>query len=142
MKSILNKLDHDRIVEAIGEAEKKTSGQIRVHLHHRRTSDPIASAREVFDKLGMANTSEKNGALVFVAPKSKNFAILGDSGIHEKCGEDFWKDAASKLSGHFREGKFADGLIATVNALGEELAHYFPARPDTRNELPDEVDES
>ena len=141
MKSFLNKLEHDRIVAAIGAAEKRTSGQIRVHLHHKKVSDPIDSAKEVFEKLGMANTGEKNGALVFVAPKSRNFAILGDSGIHEKCGDDFWKAAASKLSEHFRGGRFTDGLVSTIEELGSELARHFPARSDAKNELPDEIDE-
>ncbi len=142
MKSLLGPSDHDRIVAAIAEAETKSSGQIRVHLHHRSVQDPIESGKKVFEKLGMTATAEKNGVLIFVAPKSKNFAILGDSGIHEKCGDDFWSDAAALMAEHFRRGDFAGGIVATVGKLGDALAAHFPRGDGSVNELPDEVDES
>jgi len=141
MKSFFDKIDHDRIVAAIAAAEKQTSGEIRVHLHHRKASDPQEAGTKVFEKLGMTNTSDRNGVLIFVAPRSRNFAILGDSGIHEVCGDDFWKNAAGNLSAHFRDGKFTDGLVATIEELGRVLAAHFPAEPGKTNELPDEIDE-
>jgi len=141
MKSLLGPADHDRIVAAIARAESATSGQIRVHLHHRAVRDPIAAAKTVFEKLGMTKTAEKNGAMIFVAPLSKNFAILGDSGIHEKCGDDFWNDAAAAMSGHFQRGDFPGGIVATIEKLGNALAEHFPRREGSVNELPDEVDE-
>jgi len=141
MKSMLGPADHDRVVAAIAHAESATSGQIRVHIHHRAVHDPIAAAKKVFEKLGMAKTAEKNGALIFVAPRSKNFAILGDSGIHEKCGDGFWSQAAAAMSGHFQRGDFPGGIVATVEKLGEALAAHFPSRAGSVNELPDEVDE-
>jgi uncharacterized membrane protein len=141
MKSLLQAADHERIVAAIAEAEKRSSGQIRVHLHHRSVRDPMAAAKTVFERLGMTKTAEKNGALVFVAPKSRNFAILGDSGIHEKCGDGFWREAADAMSAHFRRGDFAGGIVATIGKLGDALAAHFPRREGTVNELPDEIDE-
>ncbi|HET7451203.1 MAG TPA: TPM domain-containing protein [Thermoanaerobaculia bacterium] len=141
MKSLLRPADHERIVAAIAEAERKSSGQIRVHLHHRAVRDPIAAAKTVFERLGMTKTAEKNGALVFVAPKSRNFAILGDSGIHARCGDDFWREAADAMSEQFRRGDFAGGIVATVGKLGDALAAHFPRGEESTNELPDEIDE-
>jgi len=141
MKSLLRAEDHERIVEAIAEAEKKTSGQIRVHLHHRSVRDPIEAGKKVFEKLGMTATSEKNGVLIFVAPRSKNFAILGDTGIHEKCGDDFWNEAAAAMTDRFRKSDFAGGIVATVEKAGDALAAHFPRRESAVNELSDEVDE-
>ena len=141
MKSFFDKIDHDRIVAAIAAAEKRSSGEIRVHLHHRRVSDPQEAGKRVFEKLGMTNTRHRNAVLIFVAPRSRNFAILGDSGIHENCGDDFWKKAAEDLSAHFRDGKFTDGLVATIEHLGNVLAARFPREEDDRDELPDEIDE-
>jgi uncharacterized membrane protein len=141
MKSLLGPADHDRIVTAIAHAESATSGQIRVHLHHRAVRDPIAAAKKVFEKLGMTKTAEKNAAMIFVAPLSKNFAILGDSGIHEKCGDDFWSAAAAAMTGHFQKGDFPGGIVATIEKLGEALAAHFPRREGSVNALPDEVDE-
>lgn len=141
MKSLLDAGDHEKIIRAISDAEAKSSGQIRVHLHHRAVKDPIDAGRKVFEKLGMTATAEKNGVLIFVAPRSHNFAILGDSGIHEKCGDDFWRDAAAAMSEHFRKGDFAGGIVATVDKAGDALAAHFPRGERTVNELPDEIDE-
>jgi uncharacterized membrane protein len=141
MTSFLSQVDHDRIVAAIAAAERRSSGEIRVHVHHRAVRDPIAAAKKIFEKLGMTNTAEKNGALVFVAPRSKNFAILGDSGIHEKCGERFWTDAAAEMSRLFGQGDFTGGIVATIEKLGDALAAHFPRGEGSVNELPDEVDE-
>lgn len=141
MKSFFDKIDHDRIVGAIAAAEKQSSGEIRVHLHHRSVVDPQEAGKKVFEKLGMTNTRSRNAVLIFVAPRSRNFAILGDSGIHEKCGDDFWKKAAEKLSVHFRDGKFTDGLVETIGELGRVLAAHFPRGAEDRDELPNEIDE-
>jgi len=142
MKSFFDGVDHDRIVAAIAEAEKRSSGEIRVHLHHRAVRDPIAAAKKVFEKLGMAKTAQKNGVLIFVAPRSKNFAILGDSGIHEKCGDRFWEDAAAKMTGHFRSADYSGGIVVTIETLGAALAANFPAQRDDRDELSNEIDEA
>jgi uncharacterized membrane protein len=141
MKSFFAKIDHDRVVAAIAAAEKETSGEIRVHLHHRSVADPQDAGRKVFEKLGMTGTRHHNAVLIFIAPRSRNFAILGDSGIHEKCGDDFWRKAAENLSAHFRDGKFTDGLVATIEELGRVLAAHFPVDSEKPNELPDEIDE-
>jgi uncharacterized membrane protein len=141
MKSFLDKLDHDRIVAAIAEAEKETSGEIRVHIHHRRAREPFAEATKIFEKLGMTGTARRNGVLVFVAPRSRKFAILGDTAIHERCGDAFWEGSARDLEGHFRDGRFTDGLVATIHSLGRALAEHFPSEAGKSNELVNEIDE-
>jgi uncharacterized membrane protein len=77
-----------------------------------------------------------------VAPKSRNFAVLGDSGIHEKCGAEFWEGVAAAMKGCFQAGKFTDGIVAAVEAVGERLAAHFPVAANDRDELPNEIDES
>jgi uncharacterized membrane protein len=141
MKSFFDRVDHDRIVSAIAKAEMETSGEIRVHLHHRGVSDPIAAGKKVFEKIGMTKTAEKNGVLIFVAPRSKNFAILGDAGIHERCGDDFWREAAARMAEHFRKSDFSGGIVATIEKLGDALAAHFPAAKEKKNQLTDEIDE-
>ena len=141
MANLFSKIDHDRVVAAIAAAEKATSGEIRVHLHHRRVADPREAGGRVFEKLGMTGTKHRNAVLIFVAPRSRNFAILGDAGIHEKCGDDFWKRAAESLSAHFRGGRFTEGLVETIEELGRILAAHFPRAAEDRDELTDEIDE-
>lgn len=142
MGSFLDRIDHNRIVAAIAGTEKKTSAEIRVHLHHRRVGDVMAVARRTFEKMGMTHTPLRNGILIFIAPRSKKFAILGDTGIHERCGDGFWAAAAEKLSAHFRGERFTEGLVEAIAGLGDELGKHFPPETTPHNHLPDEIHES
>ncbi len=141
MRHFFSKLDHDRIVAAIAQAERGSSGQIRVHVTHRKPRDIEERARQRFEKLGMTWTAQRNGVLIYIAPKLRRFQILGDSGIHERCGDDFWKETASEIESHFRRGEFTQGVVRGVEKIGGVLAAHFPPLESGRNELPDEIDE-
>jgi uncharacterized membrane protein len=140
--SFLSRLDHDRIVAAIRAAEDRSRGEVRVHVARKAIEDPQRAAAVLFEKLGMHATGERNGVLLFVAPASQRFAVVGDKGIHEKMGPDFWKDVAAAMEEDFRQGRFTDGIVKGVAKAGDALATHFPrtGRPDV-NELPDEVSE-
>jgi uncharacterized membrane protein len=135
-------IDHDRVVAAIAAAELKTSGEIRVLIARQRAEDPMAAATAHFERLGMTATAERNGVLIFLAPKSHTFAVIGDRGVHEKCGESFWKLLAAAMELHFKRGEFTAGLEHGIEKAGALLAEYFPRKPDDRNELPDRVEEA
>jgi len=134
-------LDDDRIVAAIREAEARSRGEVRVHVSDRPVEDARREAVAVFERLGMTSTKERNGVLLFVAPESRTFAVLGDRAIHERCGEGFWAAVAEAMSGEFRAGRFTEGIVAGVARIGAELERHFPRRPGEtdRNELPDAV---
>ncbi len=135
----LFRLKTKQLVAAIAEAESRTSGEIRIYISHRKLSDPMAAAKEQFEKLGMTRTALRNGVLFYIAPRSRNFAILGDSGVHEKCGEIFWQELAALMSRHFKQGKLTEGLVQAVARAGDLLAEHFPHEPGDRNELPDDI---
>jgi len=141
MKHFLSQLDHDSVVAAIAEAERATSGQIRVHITRRRPSDLEARARRRFEKLGMTQTRNRNGVLIYIAPNLRRFQVLGDAGVHEKCGDDFWKETAAEMEEQFRRGAFTAGILRGVQKVGRLLAEHFPRGTETANELPDEVTE-
>ncbi|HUI07699.1 MAG TPA: TPM domain-containing protein [Verrucomicrobiae bacterium] len=138
-KQIFSQLDHQRIVAAIADAEKHTSGEIRVYVSHRKVRDVHHAAVRHFLKLGMDKTKYRNAVLIFVAPESRNFAILGDEAVHAKCGQEFWERVAGGMRTLFQQSKFVDGIVHGIAAAGESLARHFPARPGDRNELPDSV---
>ena len=104
-KAFISQLDEASLVAAIADAERKTSGEIRVFLSHRKTDDAVAAAQRAFDQLGMARTKERNGVLIFVAPRVQKFAVIGDAGVHQHCGAEFWTALAAEMSGHFRSGE-------------------------------------
>ncbi len=139
-KEFLSKLEHDRIVAAIREAESKSSGQIRVFVQRGKLDvDPLPVAEQRFHRLGMHKTRERNAVLVFVVPRARKFAVVGDRAIHEKCGEPFWREVADNMRDGFKAEKFTDALINAIVGIGNVLAAHFPRRSTSSNELPDEI---
>ncbi len=124
---------------AIGKAEKRTSGEIRVFIEDRSADDPLDRAAFLFHKLGMANTGLHNGVLIYVALKDRKFSIIGDKGIHEKVGPGFWDAIKEKMTTHFKAGRIYDGILAAVEDSGEALAGHFPYTSGDRNELSDDI---
>lgn len=123
------KIDHDAVVQAVRSAELKTSGEIRVIVARHKAPEPVAAAQGYFDRLGMAKSPHRNGVLIFLAPKSKTFAVIGDKGVHERCGDAFWSDVAAAMTERFRRGEFTDGLIHGIERAGDLLAGTFPRLP-------------
>ena len=138
-REFLSKLEHDRIVQAIREAESKTSGEIRVYIQRGKLkADPLIAAQKKFHRLGMHRTADRNAVLIFVAPRARKFAVVGDKAIHEKCGESYWQRVVDLMREHFRNERFSDALVDAIAAVGSALTAHFPKRP-TSTELPDEI---
>ena len=87
----------------------------------------------------MHKTELKNGVLIYLAVKDKNFAIIGDEGINKVVPTDFWETTKEKMSGHFQEGKFTEGLSEGIESAGTHLKKYFPYHPSDTNELTNEL---
>ena len=139
-KDFLSQLDHDRIVSAIRAAEAKTSGQIRVYIQRGELDgDALVEARARFKRLGMEKTNERNGILIFVAPRARKFAVVGDEGIHAKCGDEFWNGLVDSMRPQFLNSNFTDALVEAIEQAGRLLVRYFPRKDSPKNELPDEI---
>jgi uncharacterized membrane protein len=137
----LKLVDGERVQAAIGDAERLTSGEIRVSVSTFFWGDVRATAQKAFARLRMEETQERNGVLFFVVPSRRRFVILGDEGIHAKVGQDFWDGVAAAVSERFRESDFTGGLVRGIGEVGARLTQYFPRDPETDvNELPDAVD--
>ncbi len=111
---------------AIRDTEHKTSGQIRVSISSMHIDEPVVAAQVEFMRLGMNQSPERNGVLIFVAPRSHKFAVIGDEGVHAKCGDEFWQKLAEAMSGYFRKSEFTPGIVHGVQKAGELLAKHFP----------------
>lgn len=144
MKSLLNRffpprINRDRVLAAIAEAESKTSGEIRVVLVHHSVTDSIAEALKEFQKLGMHNTKHRNGVLILLAPKSRKFSVIGDKGVNERCGGAFWQEIVKAMQTAFRAREFTNGLVEGIQHIGTLLSQHFPPEADSGNELPDDI---
>ena len=140
-KEFLERLDQPRIVAAIQEAERQTSGEIRIHVQPKAAGDELrAVAERTFERLGMTKTVLRNGVLLFIATEEQKFVILGDRAIDEKVPAGFWDDIAVNLGQRFVKGELTEGIEEAVLAAGRQLREFFPRAADDRNELPDEID--
>jgi uncharacterized membrane protein len=139
MSKILNAEQEQILVDAIALAEKNTSGEIRVHIEKLCKGDAVQQATVLFEKLGMTNTALRNGVLIYIAEESHKFSIIGDTGIHEKVGPEFWNHSKDIMQHHFIKGQFVEGIKEAVLACGEALKKYFPVKYDDSNELSNDI---
>lgn len=130
----------NKIMQAVKEAERKTSGEIRVHIESKvGDGDVMDRAANVFAILELHRTRLRNGVLFYLAIEDKKFAILGDSGINAVVPENFWDNIKETMLSHFRKGEFTEGMIKGITMAGDKLLEKFPYMRDDVNELPDEV---
>ena len=138
-KEFLTHEQEQEIVEAIGLAEKETSGEIRVHIEKETSIDAVTRAMEVFHLLKMDQTELKNGVLIYLAVENKNFAIIGDKGINDVVAADFWDCVKEAMAAQFKTGNFKQGLINGVAEAGHQLHKHFPCSDNDTNELSNEI---
>jgi uncharacterized membrane protein len=140
-KEFLSKLEHDRIVQAIRNAEAKSSGEVRVYIQRGKlAADALSAAEKNFRALSMHKTRERNAVLIFVVPRAHKFAVVGDKGIHEKCGNELWQRVVDKMRDDFRNEHFTDALVEAIQEIGSVLAARFPLKSGRNpNELRDEI---
>jgi uncharacterized membrane protein len=134
-------IDEGAVKAAIAEAERQTSGEIRVSVSTFFWGDVRRTAERAFARMGMDRTVLRNGVLFFIVPSRKKFVVLGDRGIHEKVGQEFWNTVAAAVSERFAKGEFTGGLVHGITEAGRQLAEHYPnLGPRDVNELSDEVD--
>lgn len=131
--------EEKRIIEEIRLAEQKTSGEIRLHVESRTWRKTMKRAALVFLKLKMNKTELRNGVLIYLAFKSRKFAIVADKGINEKVPDNFWEDVKTEMQPYFRKNAVCDGVCLAIKHIGEKLVKYFPVADDDVNELSDEI---
>ena len=139
VEDFLSAKEEQDIVDAIRNAEKDTSGEIRVHIEKTSKIDPYKRAIEVFYLLKMDNTKLQNGVLIYVAVADKSFAIYGDKGINNVVADNFWNTTRDIIQQHFKLGNFKQGLVEGIKEAGTQLKTFFPWQQDDTNELTNEI---
>ena len=140
-KPFFSKEENEKIVLSIQDAERQTSGEIRLFVEgHCKYVDPLDRAAELFANLQMEKTELRNGVLFYVAIKDKQLAIFADSGIHAAAGDKFWKETVRQILSVFSKESVVAGIIATIVKIGDALKSHFPYDKEVdKNELPDEI---
>ncbi|QJD95005.1 TPM domain-containing protein [Mucilaginibacter robiniae] len=136
---IFNEDEQQRIRRAIEQAEKNTSGEIRVCVEKKCPNNPLDRAAVCFKKLDMHTTHDRNGVLIYIATTDKQFAIIGDVGINQAVPDDFWDLTKEDMLSLFKQGDLVGGIVAGVLEAGQQLKTYFPYREKDKNELSDDI---
>lgn len=131
--------DEKAIIAAIQQAEKNTSGEIRVHVESSKKKHGLDHVKELFFKLKMDKTEQKNGVLFYLNTHWHELIVWGCEGIHEKVQQKFWDDLVEKTTAEFKKGNFTQALVDAILATGEKLKLYYPLKKDDKNELSDEI---
>lgn len=139
LEDFLTPDEEQRLIAAIKKAEFHTSGEIRVHIESKCDGNALIRGYEVFHHLKMDTTELRNGVLFYVALDSHKFAIIGDKGINEKVGQNFWDAERDLVIDHFKKEDYITGMELAIHEVGQKLKAFFPYQDDDVNELPDEI---
>ena len=140
-KNFFTAEEQQLIIEAIQNAERMTSGEVRVFVESKCSyMDAIDRAAELFFQLEMQKTDDRNAVLVYVAMKDRQLAVFGDEGIHKRVGNEYWSTEVTKMISNFNRENYAAGIAEVVKDIGTALTKNFPFNNDTdKNELPDDI---
>jgi uncharacterized membrane protein len=127
-RKFISEVDHKAVVAAIEAAEAGTTGHVRVYVSPKAAPDPVKAAEHHFHRFGLFRHAERNAILLFVAPKSRTYAVLGDEAVHASAGDEAWNAIGATAASRFREGDFNGGLLAAIGKAGEVLKIHFPKK--------------
>jgi len=140
-----------RIEQAVTAAESGHSGELRVVIEgglgwavasagaSRLPASSLSRARAVdlFAQLGVWDTADNSGVLIYILMAEHQLEIIADRGIHAKVGEEVWQGIVADTTVRFRQGDYEQGVLSAIDAIGTLLRSYFPVTADRNpNELP------
>ncbi len=131
---MLNTSEIQRLEAKIAAVENLTSAEFKIIICAHAWLGLKRKAHKLFQKYKLDTTKERNGVLILIAEKDREFLIYGDQGIHEKVGEEFWLNIKEDMLEHFKQGDIASGLSLGLHLLADMLAEHFP-KQDDENEL-------
>jgi len=139
-KEFFTKEQQQLMVEAIQEAEKNTSGEVRFFVESNcKYVDPVDRAKEIFFSLNMDQTKNRNAVLLYMAMDDHQLALFADEGIYQRLGTQYWNDGVKKIIAHFTKDDYTGGVCHVIKDIGEALQKEFPSESGDKNELPDEI---
>ncbi len=140
----------DRLQQKISTSEQSHSGEIRIcveaslpwrALWRDAPMADIVRARAVtlFSEMGVWDTANNNGVLIYVLLAEHDIEILADRGLNALVGAQHWQALVNQMGAAFRQGKFEEGLSQGIDTVAIALRQHFPAdgTQSNPNELPD-----
>ncbi len=129
-----------RMVQAVQQAEKNTSGEVRIFVESKcEYMDAVDRARDIFFSLKMEKTKDRNAVLLYMAIDDRQLALFADEGIYQRLGQEYWDNKAKKMINAFTKDDYTGGVCLVVEEIGQALKKEFPYQSTDKNELPDQI---
>lgn len=134
----------ERIKTAIEFSEKSHRGEIRFAVEGAlefllvlRGLTPRERALEVFSMLGVWDTEENSGVLIYVQLVDHDIEIVADRGVASRIAQPQWDAVCETMKVAFSAGRYEAGVQEGIARVSDLLARHFPAGPENPDELPD-----
>ena len=128
------------LVHAIAEAEAHNRGEVRVHVERRCPhADPLERAAEVFVALGMNETEDDTGVLLYVAVEDRSCAVFAGEGVLGARAEGFWQGVADAVANGYRRNDPVAGIEMALLRIGALLREHAPGEDAAGDELSNAV---
>jgi uncharacterized membrane protein len=138
--------DRAAIEQAIRESEKSHRGELRVAVEASLGAAALMAgetadqrALDVFAELGIWDTEDNSGILIYVLLADHHVAIVADRGYRDRVSHAQWQAVCRAMEEAFRRGEFRAGAIEGVRRAAALAAAHFPLDGPNPNELSDEV---
>lgn len=132
------------ITAAVTASEDSHRGQLCIVVEGplpigRLLSHQSARARavELFGRLGVWDTQENIGVLIYIQLVDRRVEILADRGIAAKVPAGDWETICQDMDAAFQSGAFRRGVFDAIDRATRLLNLHFPPRARRQNELPD-----
>lgn len=136
--------DREAIRAAIASSERHHRGELRFVAEGPLPLAALLSgksarqrAAQLFRRLGVANTREASGILIYVQLVDRRVEILTDHGIAARVPQGEWDKLCGAMQEAFGHGAWRRGALDAIDRATRLLAIHFPARAGDTNELDD-----
>jgi uncharacterized membrane protein len=138
-----------RLQQRVEASERQHSGEIRLCIEAGlplsylwRDATPRERALAMFGKLGVWDTEQNNGVLIYLLLADHAIEIVADRGLSRHVPDEHWRSLTQQMSAAFKAGLFEQGLADAVDAVDALLRRHFTLEPGAPNpnELPDGAD--
>jgi uncharacterized membrane protein len=126
----------------IAASEAKHGGEVRLAIegslsgpHVLRGVTPRARALQVFSQLGVWDTEQNNGVLIYVLWADRDVEIVADRGFNGRVTAEQWTAVCKIMERHFAKGDVSTAVMTGIREVGALVAQHFPLAD--RNEQPD-----
>ena len=137
----------ERLAQYVADSERRHTGEIRIYVEAGlplsylwRGASPRERAIAMFGKLGVWDTEQNNGVLVYLLLAEHAIEVVADRGLSRHVGPAQWQGIVRHMGDAFRAGRYEEGLKQAVDEVTALLVKHFPATPGApnANELPDQ----